>query len=237
MSGTDEVVILAGGFGTRLRSVVSDVPKPLAPVRGRPFLAWLLDALAEQGLRRAVLATGYMGDRVAATLGSSWRSMELEYSREEQPLGTGGAIAKAVTLLHGDTFFVLNGDTWLSLDYADFDLRMRAACAPIGMALAEVVDASRYGAVNLEHERVAGFLEKGRGGPGYINAGVYRIERSLLADFPAQPCFSFETDVLLPAAARGAVAAYTHTGGFIDIGIPEDYQRAQVELLATRDAL
>lgn len=224
---TDEAIVLAGGLGTRLRSVVDDMPKALAPVAGRPFLAWLLDALAIQGMRRVVLATGYLGDQVEDAFGATWHGMVLAYSREARPLGTGGAIALALRMLEGDTCFVLNGDTWLQLDYAVFDAEMGAAGSALGLALARVPDVTRYGAVHLDRARVAGFAEKEATGPGYINAGVYRIARSLADDFPAADAFSFERDVLVPAVVRGGVGAFTRTEGFIDIGVPADFLRAQ----------
>ncbi|HEY0198051.1 MAG TPA: nucleotidyltransferase family protein [Rhodanobacter sp.] len=227
MSSSDEAVILAGGFGTRLQSVVSDVPKPLAPIRGRPFVSWLLDAMADQGMRKVVLATGHLGDLIVAALGTQWRGMTLAYSHEREPLGTGGAIAQAARQIQGDAFFVINGDTWLELDYRAFDKTMREVKAPLGMALASVADTSRYGAVNVEQGFVESFVEKGRSGSGYINAGVYRLERKLLPDFPSKPNFSFETEVLLPAASRKVLAAYTQTRDFLDIGVPDDYLRAQ----------
>jgi len=228
MSSADEAIILAGGFGTRLRSLVSDVPKPLAPVGGRPFLAWLLDTLARQSIRRVILATGFMGDKVVAALGTRWHGMSLEYSQEKEPLGTGGAIVQAAGRLRGDAFFVLNGDTWLELDYSAFDRQARRLDARLGMALASVPDVSRYGAVRVEKdERVVGFVEKGHAGPGYVNAGVYRLDRTLLEDLPKVPCFSFETEFLVPLVARETIAAYTCTEAFIDIGVPDDYKRAQ----------
>lgn len=221
----DEAIVLAGGLGTRLRGVVDDVPKPLAPVAGRPFLAWLLDELAEQGLRRVVLATGYRGEQIEAALGKDWRGMSLEYSREPAPLGTGGAIALAMQRITGGACFVLNGDTWVELDYAAFDGQM--ADVPLGVSLAHVPDVARYGAVLVEGDRVTGFSEKGTSGPGFINAGVYRITRSLADGFPEAGAFSFERDVLVPAVARARVAVFAATRGFIDIGVPEDYRRAQ----------
>lgn len=224
---TDEAIVLVGGLGTRLRSVVDDVPKALAPVAGRPFLALLLDALASQGMRRAVLATGYLGNQIEDAFGATWRGMALGYSREARPLGTGGAIALALRMLEGDTCFVLNGDTWLQLDYAVFDAEMGAVGRALGLALARVPDVARYGAVHLDRACVTGFAEKEASGPGYINAGVYRIVRSLADDFPVADAFSFERDVLVPAVARGGVGAFTQTDGFIDIGVPEDFLRAQ----------
>jgi len=230
MAKVHEAVVLAGGFGTRLRGVVDDVPKPLAPVAGRPFLAWLLDELARQGLRRVVLATGYRGEQIEAALGRDWRGMSLEYSREPEPLGTGGAIALAMQCVAGEACFVLNGDTWAELDYAAFD--RKTADVPLGIALAHVSDVARYGAVLVEGDRVTGFSEKGMSGPGFINAGVYRVSRSLLHDFPVGMTFSFERDVLVPVAGREVVVGYTGTEGFIDIGVPEDYRRAQTQFAA-----
>lgn len=224
---TDEAIILAGGLGTRLREVVADVPKPLAPVAGRPFLARVLDMLAAQGLRCVVLATGHQGDVVEATLGHAWQGMALRYSRESKPLGTGGAIALAMTHITNDVCFVLNGDSWLELDYAAFDAATRGLGARLGVALAAVPDVARYGAVRVAGVRIAGFAEKGGKGPGLVNAGVYRVERGLLAGMPSGEAFSFERDVLVPAVAREAVAAFPQTRGFIDIGVPDDYRRAQ----------
>ncbi len=227
MTAPDEAIILAGGFGTRLRGVVDDVSKPLAPVAGRPFLAWLLDALAIQGLRRVVLATGYRGEQVEATLGAAWHGMMLAYSREPEPLGTGGAIVHALREVSGDAFFVLNGDTWLELDYRAFDRAVNDASVRLGVALAKVPEVARYGAARLEGHRVTGFDEKGTSGAGFINAGVYWMRRGLLEGRPSGAAFSFEGEVLMPTVSGEPVAGYTDTRGFIDIGVPEDYQRAQ----------
>jgi D-glycero-alpha-D-manno-heptose 1-phosphate guanylyltransferase len=237
MARTDEAVILAGGFGTRLQSVVSDVPKPLAPIDGKPFLAFLLDRLVMNGFRRVVLATGYMGDKVYQALGDRWHGMSLIYSQEQQPLGTGGAIAKAFSRIDGEAFFVLNGDTYLELDYNLFDEQAIESGAKLGMALAQVPDVARYGAVQVQEHRVTGFSEKGLRGPGYINAGVYRLAREVAANFPAIASFSFENDILVPAVQNGQVQAFTQTAAFIDIGVPEDYSRAQRELAKSANEL
>lgn len=225
--------MLAGGFGTRLRSVVSDVPKPLAPVAGRPFLAWMLDRLAAAGMRRIVLATGYMADEVAATMGERWRGMQLAYSVEIRPLGTGGALRSAKALLQGDAVHVLNGDTWLDYDMAELERGTLRGGADLGMALAHVDDLARYGSVDLNDGRVQGFHEKGQLGAGYINAGCYFLTARALAALPAQETYSFEEKVLSTLAGADRVAGYVDTRGFIDIGVPEDYQRAQA-LFAAR---
>ena len=226
---TDEAIVLAGGFGTRLRGIVDDVPKPLAPVAGQPFLAWLLDRLATGGMRRCILATGYLSDVIEQRIGARWQGMEIAYSVEPEPLGTGGAIRLAATRLQGDAAHVLNGDTWLEYDPVALEDTARAAGASMTIALARVDDVARYGAVDIDNGRVTGFREKGESGPGWINAGCYFLGADALAALPARDAFSFEQDVLQPRVQERAVAAFTETLGFIDIGVPEDYARAQLQ--------
>lgn len=224
----EEAIVLVGGLGTRLRAVVSDVPKPLAPVAGRPFLAWLLDAYAAAGLRRVVLATGYRSGQVEAAVGRAWQGMEVAYSREDQPLGTGGAIRQAIDLVHATGgVHLANGDTFLRYDPAALESATRDAGVALGIALATVDDVGRYGAVEVDRGRVSGFREKGGSGPGLINAGSYFLSRDGFAGLPQERTWSFEERVLLPWSARGDVAAFLATSDFIDIGVPEDYARAQ----------
>lgn len=227
MTRTEEAIILAGGLGTRLRAVVSEVPKPLAPVAGRPFLALLLERLAERGIRRVILATGHLAQQVEATFGRRWASMEVVYSVEHEPLGTGGALRQAISALTGSAVHVMNGDTWL--DFDPFALERFAASAgkPLAMALAHVQDVSRYGAVEVRGGVVEAFREKGETGPGWINAGCYFLTADALSALPQRTAYSFESDVLRPRAMSRDVAAFTETRGFIDIGVPEDYFRAQ----------
>jgi len=208
---TEEAIVLVGGQGTRLRAAVPDVPKPLAPVAGRPFLAWVLDALAEQGIRRVVLATGYGADRILQAVGARWRGMTLVHSPEPRPLGTGGAVALARASLQGDRAHVLNGDTFHG--YAPFELERHAQKhnVPIAISLARVDDVSRYGAVRLEGALVRGFSEKGGHGAGLINAGCYYLGPEALGVLP-DGAYSFEADVLVPAAARGEVVGLESDG-------------------------
>lgn len=224
---TDEAIVLVGGLGTRLRSVVSDVPKPLAPVAGRPFLAWILDRLAEEGMHHVVLAAGYMAERVVETIGHDWRGMTVSYSVESAPLGTGGAVRQACTKLYGNNVHVLNGDTYLRYDMGAFERVTRTAGMELGMALAKVENVARYGAVVRNGLRVIGFREKGRGGAGYINAGGYYLTSRGMQILPTDANFSFETRVLAQMAKVGQVCGFDATSGFIDIGVPEDYSRAQ----------
>ncbi len=224
----DEAIVLAGGLGTRLRGVVDDVPKPLAPVAGRPFLAWLLDALGDAGIRRAILATGHLSDLVEQAIGHDWGGLDIAYSRELQPLGTGGALRQARGRLHGSAAHVVNGDTFLRYEPAKLQASATALNAPLAMALANVPDVSRYGAVECAAGRVVRLCEKGAHGSGWINAGCYFLSEGALRaleDFPAR--FSFETECLTPWVAARNVAAFCETRDFIDIGTPEDFGRAQ----------
>lgn len=223
----DEAIVLVGGLGTRLRAVVNDVPKPLAPVVGRPFLGWVLDRLAAEGMRRIILATGYMSELVEQSIGSEWAGMRIVYSREEKPRGTGGAIRLAAESLERDAAHVMNGDTFLRYSLAQLESATTHADAWVGMALALVDDVGRYGALRLENGRVVDFQEKGGSGAGYINAGCYFMTRHALQALPQQDAFSFETEVLQPLVSQRRVAAFVQTDSFVDIGVPEDYMRAQ----------
>ncbi|MEO7066853.1 MAG: sugar phosphate nucleotidyltransferase [Rhodanobacter sp.] len=224
---TEEAIVLVGGLGTRLRSVVSNLPKPLAPVCGRPFLAHLLDQLASGGLRRVILATGYRAEQVEQVIGSRWAGMDIVYAQEDQPLGTGGAIRNAVQYLLSQSVHVANGDTFLRYRPRALEEITYEAAALLGMALAQVPDVGRYGAVEVSDHRVRAFREKGGVGVGLINAGSYFLPADALAALPSATSYSFEEAVLLPASAQGKVAALTDTSDFIDIGVPEDYALAQ----------
>lgn len=224
----EEAIVLAGGRGTRLRAVVSDVPKPLAPVAGRPFLGFLLDHLAGQGIRRCVLATGYLSEKIEHFVGCYWAGMEIAYSIEEQPLGTGGAVAQAAKILAGGSAHVLNGDTYLMYSPLQLEAQTIAAGLEAGIALARVEDVVRYGAVTVVDARVGGFEEKGATGPGLINAGSYFFTEAVLCGLEQHRApFSLETDILMPLAQRRQIVAFADTKSFIDIGVPEDYARAQ----------
>jgi D-glycero-alpha-D-manno-heptose 1-phosphate guanylyltransferase len=224
----DELIILAGGFGTRLREVVADVPKPLAPVAGRPFLAWLLDRYAACGINHVVLATGYLGEKVEEVVGARWQNMRVTYSREHVPLGTGGAIKAALRHVRSDRgVHICNGDTYLTYEPVALQEAAINSCCPVAVALAHVDDISRYGAVRLVDGKISGFREKGGHGAGLINAGSYFLSAGGVAALPSDEQFSFEQLVLEPFVEAGQVAALSDTTGFIDIGVPQDFLRAQ----------
>lgn len=228
MTGT--AIILAGGFGTRLRERVADLPKPMAPVAGKPFLAYLLDRLLQQGFSRAVLSVGYLADSIEDRFGSTYHSIHLIYSREDHPLGTGGAIRQALALCHESSVLVLNGDTYLELDYRQFMRFHELHGGPISLALRHVENAERYGAVKLEGERIISFNEKGVDSAVLVNAGTYAVRTDIFGDYTLPEKFSFETDFLAPHCPSLHPYGFCTSGYMIDIGIPEDFDRAQVEL-------
>jgi D-glycero-alpha-D-manno-heptose 1-phosphate guanylyltransferase len=229
MPGLSEAVILAGGLGTRLRPVVGDRPKGLALVAGRPFLIRQLEALAGQGVTRVVLAVGFGADAIQAALGDHHGGVALHYAREDHPLGTGGALRQALAHCTTPQVLALNGDTFLDFSAGTLAEALTPPAAA-ALALAEVPDAGRYGAVERNAEGwITRFQEKGAGGPGWINGGVYALDRAALAPWwPVESAaFSFERAVLAPLAAAGRLRGVPARGGFLDIGTPEDYRRAQ----------
>lgn len=226
-----EAIVLAGGFGTRLRSVVSDVPKPMAQVAGRPFLALLLAHLKAAGFGRVVLSVGYMAEVIRGHFGTSWQGMSLAYAVEDSPLGTGGAIRAAMRLCEADHVHVFNGDTYLAVDLAATEAQWQRTQLPLIVAR-EVADTARYGRLDIDADgRIRGFLEKqASGGPGAINAGCYVLPRGIVEEFPGEERFSFEHDYLREAVVRRVFLAHRTEADFIDIGTPEDYARAQILL-------
>jgi D-glycero-alpha-D-manno-heptose 1-phosphate guanylyltransferase len=223
-----EAIVLAGGLGTRLRGVVDDVPKPMAAVQGRPFLAFVLDQLVDSGFHTAILAIGYRHEAIRSHFGDAHRGLALLYSVEDEPLGTGGALRLACAQLSTRDVFALNGDTYVELDFpAMLQAHLRAG-AQLSLAVCQVPDVTRYGAVEVREGIVHGFREKGQSGPGWINGGVYVLGPTLRHRFPPRGAFSFEHDLLMPEVGSIRPLAFRSSGRFIDIGTPEDYARAQM---------
>lgn len=233
-SGLEEItaVVLAGGLGTRLRSRVADRPKVLAEVSGRPFLAYLLDHLERAGQRRCVLCTGYQADLVEAAFGSRHGKMELLYSREEEPLGTGGAVRLAAPLLTGDPVLVLNGDSFFKSDLPRFLAWHRSLPSPTAsLLMAEMEDTSRFGRVSVDQEgQILRFEEKRPdAGPGWINTGIYLISRAALEAIPAGRPVSLERETF-PAWIGHGFYGLQAPGDFLDIGTPESFDAAEAFL-------
>jgi D-glycero-alpha-D-manno-heptose 1-phosphate guanylyltransferase len=224
-----EAIVLAGGLGTRLRQVVSDVPKPMAPINGRPFLEILLGSLAQKGFSRVVISVGFMAERISGYFGTRFAGLDLSYVVENAPLGTGGATRLAVESCTQDHVFVFNGDTYLDLEIQSLEQCWQAKKKPI-VVCRQVPDTLRYGRLVVDGGCVIGFAEKGIAGPGLINAGCYALPADALNNFPLNQPFSIETDYLVPEVVRGRVHMFVTEGDFIDIGIPEDYARARLLL-------
>lgn len=219
-------VILAGGLGTRLRSVLGDRPKVLAEVNGVPFVFRLLDQLAGAGVEHVVVCTGYRAEQVRAALGARRGPLEIEYSHEPSPAGTAGALRRALPLLRSPSVLVLNGDSYCELDLEHFWIWHHLRPAQASLALVRVDDARRFGAVETDdYGRVLRFDEKSSVARAVlVNAGVYIVRRSLLARLPAKRELSLERDVL-PWLEEG-LYGYRRTSRFIDIGTPESLARA-----------
>lgn len=236
MRRTKEAIVLAGGFGTRLSSVVNDVPKPMATVANRPFLRYLLDLLDANRFARVVIADGYKREYIEKYFGNQYRGLSLVYSPEETPLLTGGAVKKALTLCKNQWVFVFNGDTYLDADFEAFDNALGAitksqvtSTVDAFIATKQMADFSRYGTLNVSQGTIVSFNEKQPCSDGLINAGVYLLRKNALDCCPST--FSLETDFFEQTVKNGKLKSVECNGAFIDIGTPEDYLLSQ-KLLA-----
>lgn len=224
-----EAIVLAGGFGTRLRAIITNMPKPMAPIRGRPFLEILLSSLVRKGFQRAVLSLGFMAETIMSHFGNFFQGIELAYVVEGIPLGTGGAVRLATTQCTGDHVFIFNGDTFVDIEAEQLEQlwQVRRHTIIVGRKIA---DTGRYGRLLVSNGSVQRFSEKGITGPGLINAGCYVLDTHRLDEWPLNTRFSLEEDFLFHAVACEPVDLFETSGLFIDIGIPEDYHRAQTLL-------
>ncbi|MGE0526035.1 MAG: HAD-IIIA family hydrolase [Bdellovibrionales bacterium] len=223
------VMILAGGKGTRLSSIVSDVPKPMASISGRPFLEYQIDFLKRQGFDRFILLTGHLSGSIKDHFGDGRDfGVSIEYSEEVEPLGTGGAISQALACRDHSEVLVLNGDSLFTMDYRRFCLLAHGVAT---LALYFSHDLARFGSVSLsDQNQIAEFKEKSPSNAcGYINAGVYHLRRDILGLLP-QGRSSIEKDVFEPVAREGLLTGIPCGGRFIDIGTPDSYLWAQDQL-------
>ena len=232
-----EAIVLAGGFGTRLQEVVSDVPKSMAPVNNRPFLEYLFDDLISQDVGKVILSVGYKHEVISGHFGDRYRSLELHYSVENEPLGTGGGVRLALWKTEGLHVLVMNGDSLFRFDYRammEYHLRKKADAT---LALRKMKDTGRYGRVTLNSAgRINGFEEKGRSpGAGYINGGVYVLAKPFLMDPDYRGRFSLEKDCFERFYPESKFYGYKTDGFFLDIGIPGDYLKAQHEFASFKD--
>ncbi len=241
-----EAIVLAGGLGTRLRSVLPDAPKALAPIQGRPFLDYLLDYLASEGVKHACLALGYQADKILERYGSSplpvrpsegflpqigqWKGLQLSASIEAEPLGTGGALAQAIPHLQAPRLFILNGDTFFPLPLSQMETYHTQKGASLTLALAYVSPADRYGLVEVQDGFVTAFREKEPRPSGWIYGGIALIETAWwrAQSWPKQ--FSWELYLKEAATTLRPAAFLAKDLPFLDIGVPADYEKAQTFL-------
>lgn len=226
-----EAIILAGGLGTRLRSVVADVPKCMAPVKGVPFISYIIAYLQKQGVSRFVFSLGYKSEVVIDYVNTHFASIEKEYVIEDEPLGTGGAIKAACQKAVNENVLVFNGDTFFDIDLkklSAFHTKHNAACS---LALKPMTNFSRYGAVDIDaNNSITAFHEKQFCESGMINGGIYALQTKTVIEASFPDKFSFEKDYLEKNTGTGKLFAMPFDNYFIDIGIPEDYERANNEL-------
>lgn len=225
-----EAIILAGGFGTRLKSVVNDVPKPMAPINNEPFLNYVFDYLKHYQIEHVVLSTGYLSEKIVEYYKTEYKGIKVSYAKEETPLGTGGGIRLAMTKCTTKDVLVLNGDSFFDVDintHYKNHISKRADCT---LALRKVDDAARYGTIVLGSENIIEtFKEKDNiEQAGLINGGVYILNREVYFNKTDEVApFSIEKDFYEKKIKELQIFGFEYDGYFIDIGIPEDYKKAQ----------
>jgi D-glycero-alpha-D-manno-heptose 1-phosphate guanylyltransferase len=225
-----EAIILAGGLGTRLRSAVPDLPKCMAPVAGRPFTAYVIDFLQQQGIQRFIFSLGYRYEVIEEFLERNYRNLNYTSSIEEEPLGTGGAIRLSCGQAQEKNVIVVNGDTFFKIDIAslaEFHGQRHADCT---LALKPMKNSDRYGVVEISQEQnIVSFKEKNYYENSLINGGVYAINTESFLREPLPEKFSFEKDYLEALFTKRKMYGFIQDEYFIDIGIPEDYQKANID--------
>jgi D-glycero-alpha-D-manno-heptose 1-phosphate guanylyltransferase len=236
---TTTCIVLAGGLGTRLRSVVADVPKCLAPVAGSTVIAWHIQMLRIQGFSKFILSLGYKAELFfpeIERLQATHPQAEFSVVIEDEPLGTGGAILHAMSTAKIEQAVVTNGDTMTLASLHNFHTHLSLDTQElVRMGVCQTDDSSRFGRLHLQGNKVVDFAEKSHSGKGFINAGIYRMDRSALSAFSTGAKFSLEQELLPQLASSGALYASTLDAPITDVGIPKDYLefcRAQ-ELVTT----
>ncbi len=224
-----KAIILVGGFGTRLKHLLPDVPKPMADISGRPFLEYMLDYLIAAGVDEVIFSVHHMREKISNHFGDKYRNIKISYAVENEPLGTGGAILNSLKINGSDgKFLVLNGDSFQTIDLQKFYQHNKDK--NITVVLRKVNDTTRYGRVEIDSSVIISFSEKGIPGQGLINAGCYLIDGAWFRSLELPEKFSIETDFLMKMS--GKLPYFVADDYFIDIGIPEDYMRAQNEIPA-----
>ncbi len=225
-----KAIILAGGLGTRLRSVVHDIPKSMADINGRPFLEYQVDGLITQGIEELILSVGYKSEVIMDHFGDLYKHTPIRYVMEEEPLGTGGAIMKSLDTVNDDTIYVFNGDSIFIVSLKEMMDQHLKSASDATLALKPMKDFFRYGQVIIDKEsKVVDFLEKQPCSEGLINGGIYLINVPKLKSIPFPEKFSIERDYFEKHLNKHHINGHLSDGYFLDIGIPTDYEKAQKE--------
>lgn len=225
-----EALILAGGKGTRLQSIVNDVPKPMADINGLPFLTYLFEYLINNKIKKVILSVCYKYDTIIKYYGNKYKNLELIYAIEENQLGTGGGIINSLKFTSKKYLYLLNGDTYFNVNLNkmfNFHLKTKA---DFSIAIKPLKNITRYGTVEITSDRITSFNEKQNKDFGLINGGIYIIDRTKLESIQFVNKFSFETDFLEKYCSIFTINGFISDSYFIDIGIPEDYQIAKNKL-------
>lgn len=220
-----EAIILAGGFGKRLKKVVKDLPKPMAKIGSKPFLEFIFEKLNREGFEHVVLSTGYLSHKIESYFGNRYENIKIDYSFEAFPLGTGGAIKKAIELINGDYFYVFNGDSFIDVEIEILDKKFKDTNKQIIVGT-EIQSVSRYGHILESMGRIIGFEEKKNSGKGVINAGCYVLLKDVFKNYKLKESFSIENDFFPKLIFEEEIMLFLTKNKFIDIGTPEDYERA-----------
>lgn len=227
----EEAIILAGGMGTRLKSVITEMPKPMAPIGKRPFLEVLLNNLNEQGIQHVILSVGYKHEIISGHFGNNFKNIKLDYAIESEPLGTGGAVSLALKQLSNHSFLMMNGDTLFDVNLKEFCAFHDHHSSDLSIALKSVQNQDRYGLVEIdEKSKIIAFREKQFISKGLINGGIYATSTDFITSLSLPSKYSWEKEVLEKQTQSSKMFGYSSDSYFIDIGIPSDYAKAQVEL-------
>lgn len=222
------VILLAGGMGTRLRDIVSDVPKPMAPIKNKPFLEYVLNWLSNySSIQKLVFAVGYKSNIIMDYFKNSFNGIPILYIEEKEPLGTGGAILNAMKACDSDKVLIVNGDTYFPINLDEFEKFHREQSEPISIALKKMKKFNRYGTVELKQDIITKFNEKAYCSEGIINGGIYLVDKNWLERGVYSSKFSFEKDVLEKSVVDNLLNGMIFGCDFVDIGIPEDYKKAE----------
>ena len=226
-----EAIILAGGLGTRLQGAIEDLPKSMAPINGKPFLEYLLNYLIDYNIEKVILAVGHKYESIQDHFQSEYKSIQIKYAIENEPLGTGGGIKNALEFTENIEVLILNGDSFFEVNLNQFYNIHQVRSSDFSIALKPMKDFDRYGSVEIDgHNKITAFKEKEFQAEGYIDGGIYILQKEVINELNLPDKCSFEKDFMEKYFASSRFYGFPFDGYFIDIGVPEDYERAKREL-------